>query len=146
MYMMIPEMNRLINRTHYEDSPFDLFDRFFSAPSVRMPRADVTETDNEYRVEMDMPGVKREDIAIEVNDDVLTISCDTHSENDENGNDNVRYITRERVQSFMKRSFSLEGIDQNNITASMNNGTLTVVLPKEQPEAAPAPRRIEIAG
>lgn len=96
-----------------------------------------------YVLTAELPGVKLEDIAITVENDMLTIAAElervTREERD-------GYLIRERRGGHIARSFTLEGIDQNAITASAADGVLTVILPKEAPAEGKGPRRIVIAG
>lgn len=104
-------------------------------------RVDVRREESAYVIEAELPGVKLEDIAITVEDDVLTIAADvnTHKREECDG-----YIHSERRAGHMERRFSLEGIRQADITATSADGVLTVILPKEAPETGKEPRRIAI--
>lgn len=117
-----------------------------------MPRAhrrpmgfpvDVQKTDAAYILTAELPGVKLDDIAITVENDTLTIAADlnrvTREERD-------GYLIRERRGGHIERSFTLEGIDQNAITATAADGVLTITLPKEVPAEGKGPRRIAING
>jgi len=131
-------------------SPFDLvsaFDDFFNdmfTPAFFAPynpiRADISETDKEYIIEADMPGARKEDIRIELKDDILTIGVEHKEENDIR-KDN--YVRRERRYGSYCRSFRVDGVNQEKVTASYKDGVLKVVLPKLV-ESKPNSRRIEI--
>lgn len=114
-----------------------------------MPRAhrrpmgfpvDVQKTDAAYILTAELPGVKLDDIAITVENDTLTIAADLNRVNREG------YLIRERRGGHIERSFTLEGIDQNAITATAADGILTITLPKEAPAEGKGPRRIAING
>ncbi len=143
MYTMITNRNRH-NRPMM---PSLLDDRFFR-PFFDMPdfgpaagfRVDVKENDTAYILSAELPGVKQEDIAIDVADDVLTISAELNAEKKA---DHENYIYSERRSGRMSRSFSLEGIRQDAISADYTNGVLTLTLPKDVP-AEKAARRITI--
>ncbi|KXS49361.1 MAG: HSP20 family protein [Halanaerobium sp. T82-1] len=90
-------------------------------------RVDIKESDDEYTIEAEMPGMKREDIKLELNDDYLTISAE-HQEEKEEKKEN--YIRRERRQGKYTRSFYLENVDQDEIKAEYDEGILKVHLPK----------------
>lgn len=108
----------------------DMFCDFFSGNmSDMMPKTDVRETENEYIVESDMPGVKKEDIKINFKDDSLIMEVNTSSELEEKS-DGSRYIRRERRSQNFKRMFRVRNIDRENIDASYNDGVLKIVLPK----------------
>lgn len=111
-------------------------------PMLGFP-VDVQKTDSAYILTADVPGVKLEDIAITVENDVLTIAADLKRVTRE---EREGYLVRERRGGHIERSFTLEGIDQNGITAACVDGVLTVTLPKEAPAEGKGPRRIAISG
>jgi len=116
-------------------------DPFFSRlSSFASPiRADVRETEHEYIVEAEIPGVRKEDISIEISDDVLTLGVDTRREVNE---ESEGYIYRERSTGSFKRSFHVQGIRNDDVKASYKDGILTIVLPKD--EKTKGARRIQI--
>jgi len=136
------------------DSLFNLFDmdrifeNFFNdsvfpsyfSNSGQM-RVDISENDKEYILEAELPGIKKEEINLEVSDDRLTISVN-RDEKTEEKNDN--YLRRERRTSSMVRSFSIENVVSDKITAKHENGILTLVLPKKE-ETKPKGRKIDIS-
>ena len=120
------------------------FRSFFDTADVAasaVMRVDVQESEDAYLMEVDLPGVKQEEIEITVNDDVLTISAMMNSHKKEN---TKNYIYNERRVGRYVRRFNLEGIAQDNITAAYENGTLSLNLPKVAPTKAPEPRKISI--
>lgn len=90
-------------------------------------KCDIYEKDNTYFVELDLPGYKKEDIKIECNKGNLIISCEKQKEEKD---ETKKYIRRERSYGKYSRSIYLGDIDQNNIDAEFNNGTLTITIPK----------------
>ncbi|HEB83377.1 MAG TPA: Hsp20/alpha crystallin family protein [Bacteroidetes bacterium] len=125
----------------------DLFSDFFSRgpwddemiERVWVPRVDIVEDENSYRVNADMPGMKKDDVQITLDDGVLTISGERKSEYKEK--DETCHVS-ERVYGKFSRSFTLRNtIDTDKIDASFKDGVLTVVLPKVE---AAKPRKIEI--
>ena len=134
MFDLVPFRNR--NRrdvAEREEDPFNnLVSDFFGDVmdfAGRSFRADIKESDDEYTIEAEMPGMKKEDIELEINDDYLTISAE-HSEEKEEKEEN--YIRRERRQGKYTRSFYLENVNQDDIEAEYNDGVLKVHLPKEE--------------
>jgi len=87
-----------------------------------------------------MPGVRKEDINIEINDNRLTISAN-RDERVEEKRDN--YIRKERRTSSMARSFSIDNVEADKITAKHENGVLTLILPKKE-QSKPRGRKIDI--
>lgn len=138
----------LVPRTYFNNTPTDLFnllDDFFTTPSAPAAggfKVDVKETDDAYTVEADMPGVSKDDIDIEHSNDTLTISVDYKDEDDKK-DDNDNYIYRERKHVSMKRSMVLKDGDEDAIQAKLENGVLTVTVPKKTHKDGA--RKIEIA-
>jgi len=130
------EMNRV----------FDDFWKGWDAPEVfrgrSWPNVDVEETDAEYRVTAELPGLKEEDVELTLRDNVLTISGERKNEREERS-DNGRYYA-ERFYGRFSRAVPLAvEVDPERVAATHHNGVLTVVLPK-QPQAAEQTRRIPI--
>ncbi len=126
-------------------APFeDFFRTFFEPRAARKPfmpvQVDIKDEGDAFLMEADMPGVSRDKIAIDVENDVLTLSAHMDESKEEK---QENYICRERRVGSFRRSFSLEGIDKENITAQYTDGVLTLRLPKvtEHPKTA---QRIEI--
>ena len=105
-------------------------------------KTDIRETDKAYILEADLPGFKKEDIKAEIKNGLLTISA-THSSENENKDEGNNYIRRERSYGSYTRSFDLEGIRAEEITASYKDGVLSLTLPKEEMKVDTA-RRLEI--
>lgn len=142
MFELIPYVNRRV--MSYD--PFRIFDdmerRFFAntAPAAVNFRTDVSDTGDAYKLEAELPGFKKEDISIEIENDLLTISAEHKSENEEN---NPNYLRRERYYGSFMRRFDVSAIDAEAIEASYTDGVLTLNLPKKQP-VKPEVRRLEI--
>jgi HSP20 family protein len=100
----------------------------FQVPAIR---ADVRETKESFIVEAELPGVKKDNVQIVCQEGVLTISvkAEEQAEHQEEG-----YLRRERFTGEAERSFAIRNIDETNITAKMEEGVLTVTLPKLVPE------------
>ncbi|OCH90084.1 HSP20-like chaperone [Obba rivulosa] len=101
------------------------------------PRMDLHEDSqkNIVTATFELPGLKKEDVNIDVHNNVLTVSGESKAseERDENG-----YAVRERRYGRFSRSIPLpQGIKPEDIKASMDNGVLTVTFPKTTPEQAP---------
>jgi len=94
------------------------------------PLLDVSETNSHYTVELDIPGVKKDDINISVDNNVLTIKG--KKEMDKERKDS-NYYSRERFYGDFKRSMSLpSGVKTDKIDASFKDGVLTIRMPKEK--------------
>lgn len=97
-------------------------------PAVWMPRADIRETEREYILDVALPGVRREDVKVEVKDDVLTITGEKKSEKEEKGK---TWLRRESSYGSFQRSFTLpEGIHPEDVKASCKDGVLSLTMPK----------------
>ncbi|MDQ2088062.1 Hsp20/alpha crystallin family protein [Herbivorax sp. ANBcel31] len=104
-------------------------------------KVDIKETKKDYILEAELPGINKEDINIETDDDRLTISVAREEDSEDKGSD---YIRKERRTSSMVRSFAIDGVQNDKITAKHENGILTVVLPKKQDSKGKA-KRINIS-
>ncbi|MBQ5406075.1 MAG: Hsp20/alpha crystallin family protein [Oscillospiraceae bacterium] len=103
-------------------------------------RTDVVDTGDAYKLDAELPGFNKDDIKIDVENDVLTISAERKLENDENKHN---FVKRERFYGSYSRSFDVSGIEVDRIEAAYNDGVLTLTMPKKV-ETAPASRRLEI--
>ncbi|HHW30926.1 MAG TPA: Hsp20/alpha crystallin family protein [Clostridiaceae bacterium] len=133
-----------------ENNWFDmdkLFEDFFSdsyfpvfLPGSNAIRADIRETDKEYIIEAEVPGVSKDNIKIDLRDDVLTIAVDY---NEETKIEEKGYIRKERRSGSFCRSFHVDNIKHEEVKAKYNDGILTIVLPKKE-EGRRNGRTIEI--
>lgn len=104
-----------------------------------LPAMDVSETDDAYIVEADVPGISKEDIAIEVVGNVVTIKGERKHEA---GEEEKGYRRVERNYGSFERSFKVpDGFDAEAIEAKFENGVLSVTLPKREETK---PRAIKI--
>lgn len=92
-------------------------------------KADIRETEKEFVVEAEIPGVRKEDIKLDLKDDVLTIGVE---HNEETNEERDNYIRKERRYGSFSRSFYVEGIKNEGVSAKYDNGILTVTLPKHE--------------
>jgi len=124
-----------------------LFDRFFDDDffrlpvwndmTIRNPLHDIIETDDEYVIELALAGVKKEDITLNLDNDVLSISAERkESEN--------KYNRKQTFYGKYEKSFTLpESIDKENIQAAFENGILKLSIPKTE-EKQKITKQIEI--
>lgn len=100
--------------------------------SAGMMSTDVRETDKGYMVDIDMPGFKKDDISLDLQNGYLTVSAhrnSSHEDKDGNG----RWLRRERYAGSCSRSFYVgEDVKESDIHASYRNGTLCIQVPKMQ--------------
>jgi len=125
-------------------SPFgeEFFRSFFGESAVPSMKVDVEDKGNEYLLKTDLPGVKKEEVSISIEDGMLTITVEQNAEKNEEDKEKT-YLLRERRSVNMSRSFSLEGVNEEGVAAEYADGVLHLTLPKAvQPEEKV--RRIEI--
>ena len=103
-------------------------------------RVDIREEGDCYYLEAELPGVPQDKIQITADHDTLTISAEQNTEKK-----NAGTFYSERRCGHASRSFRLDGIDQERISAAYANGVLTVTLPKETPSSPAPQRRIPIS-
>ncbi|HKB54146.1 MAG TPA: Hsp20/alpha crystallin family protein [Ramlibacter sp.] len=116
--------------------------RFFSpvawetdAPSLKM-RVDVSELDNAYEVKADIPGVKKEDINVRIDGNIVQIDAEVKRESETKGNGG-KVLRSERYHGTVSRSFSLaDDVDEGKAEAKYADGVLTLKLPKKATAAA----------
>lgn len=114
----------LIPRKFYLD---DIFDDFMVNERSNIGKCDIYEKDSKYFIEMDIPGYKKEDIKINLENNYLTISAKKNSNEEDK---NKKYIRRERIYSKFERSIYLGDADEDKIEAEYKNGTLNIIVPK----------------
>ncbi len=126
------------------NDPFDAaFRRFFAPvhgddtqPQPLRMRIDVSENDQGYQVKADLPGVRKEDIHVRVDGNVVRIDAECRSEKEIKG-DADRVLRSERYYGTLSRSFSLASdIDEGKVQAKYADGVLNLQLPKKAPAAA----------
>ena len=122
-----------------------IFDQFFGRDSdddtsaVWAPRTDLSETDNAFRIRLDVPGMTKEDITINLQNNTLTVSGERSSERQEEGEE---YVRVERAFGNFHRTFTLpDAVDPDSVEAAYDDGVLTINVPKTETSTR---RQIEI--
>ena len=123
---------------HFFADPFG----FFGNHALEELKTDVADEGDHYRVDMDMPGFAKDDIHLDINNDVLTVRAERHSEHEEDDKKG-KYLRCERSYGSYSRSFDVSNIQAEAIKAKYADGVLTLSLPKKQ-ASAPVARRVEI--
>lgn len=103
-------------------------------------KLDVQEKEEAYIVEAELPGFKKEEICIDLKDDILSISAKKEEKIDE---EKKNFVHKERKFASVKRSIYLEGALTEGGKAKLDNGVLTITLPKEKKALPPSPIAIE---
>ena len=137
---------------------FDDFDRNFfrgfgnadralyGKHAQNMMKTDVKETEEGYEVDIDLPGFKKDEIHLELNDGYLTISTEKSLEK-EDKNKKGRMLRQERYAGVMQRSFYVgDSITEEDVKASYESGVLHLVLPKKDAPRLPEKKTIQIEG
>ena len=124
--------------TNLKQNPFvfgKLMDEIFPAPSSYYPPVNIQETENSFLIELQVPGIKKEEISIQMEKGLKTIIYN-HSENKEKKF--KRLIKNEFSTKSFKRTFSLdEKINSEAIEAKMESGILTLTLPIKEAIVTP---------
>ena len=123
--------NRLISLFN---RPLPLLEELPKAEELRLatwtPRVDIVEDDKEYLINVELPGVKKDEIKVSVKDRVLSISGERKSEKEEKGK---KYHRTERTYGAFVRSFTLpEAASGEKLKANFEDGILKVQIPKEE--------------
>src|SRR3981081_4539971 len=106
------------------------------------PAVDIKENDTDIRIDLELPGLKPEDVEITAENGLLTIRGEKRSERKEGGDG--RFHGGARRNGTFRRTFTLhQGGDENQIQAEFNDGVLSILIPKA---ALPQPKRIQISG
>ena len=104
----------------------DMLSKFNSSGSFK---TDIKETPEEYIVHAELPGVKKEDIKSDYNNNYLTISATRNNESEEKKD---HYIRRERSYGSVSRGFYISNVNKDSIKAKFDNGVLNIELPKKE--------------
>lgn len=143
MFEMMPFVrNRGVDLYHPFRDLEELERSLFASNGVNAFRTDIREIEDAYLLEADLPGMKKEDIHIDIDGERLTISAE-RSANKEERDENSGYIRCERSYGSFSRSFDISGIQAEKISAAYEDGVLKLTLPKQTKEV-PASRRLEI--
>ena len=125
------------NRTLFDQLMTDPFDAFFNtAPAPHatptLMRTDIKEHEGGYDIVVDLPGFKKEDVEASLKDGVLTIKAKTSSETTDEDPKGT-YVRKERFSGSCSRAFYVgEEIEEEEIKAKFENGTLQIAIPKKQ--------------
>ncbi|MEA4919871.1 MAG: Hsp20/alpha crystallin family protein [Clostridiaceae bacterium] len=135
----------------FDDFFDDAFERnFFNSDKAlygkrvkNLMKTDVKEGKNGYEIAVDLPGFKKEDINVELNNGYLTVSVSKGLNRDEEDKEG-RYIRHERYSGTCSRSFYVGDIKSEDIQGKYDSGVLRLSIPKKDQKAIVAPNRIAI--
>lgn len=104
----------------------------YEGKNIWEPLLDLSETEKEFKISADLPGVNKDDIKININENTVDISAETKTEEKE---EKEGFLRRERSYTSFKRSFTLpKNIDPKTVKAKYEKGVLTLRLPKVKEE------------
>ena len=130
------------------DFPFDrdFWGRTNNKTTKNLMKTDIREHDAGYELDIDLPGFKKDEIKVELENGYLTISATKSTDNDEQ-NKKGKYIRRERYAGTMQRSFYVgDDVTQEDIKAKFENGILRLSIPKKDAKAVETKKTIAIEG
>ena len=123
----------------------DFFDNnWMEKANATAPAINVMEGEKDYKVEVAAPGMTKEDFHIHLSDDnELVIEMEKKNESKEEEKNGRKYLRREFSYTKFQQAFVLpEDVEKENINASVNDGVLTIDLPKRTPEEKPTVNRV----
>lgn len=122
-------MYNLENKNNSYLGLFDEFNNLFSDALGKDMKTNILEDDDKYVVTSEVPGVDKKNIKIDVSDNTLVININKKTDKKET---KTNYLVKEISESNVSRSFYLDDMDANNITAKMDNGILTITVLKNK--------------
>ncbi|MCF7561295.1 Hsp20/alpha crystallin family protein [Sabulilitoribacter multivorans] len=132
--------------TWFDDFSLNDFPALFSSnfnTGMSLPKVNIKEVADAFVVEMAVPGLKKSDFNINLENNALSISAELRENNEEKNDD---YTRKEFGYSSFKRTFTLpETVNDSKINATYNEGILTVHLPKKEEAKQKPPRAIKIS-
>ncbi len=125
---------------------FDQMDRkLYGRHAGRIMKTDVHEEDDHYEVDIDLPGFKKEDIALSLDNGMLTVSATKNMENKKEKKGKV--LRQERYCGSMQRSFQVgDAITEEDVKAAFKDGVLSLTIPKKDQPKLPEKKTIMIEG
>ena len=127
----------------FEKNFFVEHNPLYGKRAKNLMKTDVKETESGYEVAVDLPGFKKDEVNVELNDGYLTISAAKGLDRDERDKKG-RYIRQERYSGACSRSFYVGDVKPDEIKAGYEDGILRLEIPKREAKAASAPNRIAI--
>ena len=114
----------------FDDMDRDMERKLYGRKASRMMKTDIREKDDNYEVSIDLPGFKKEDITVELNDGYITINASKNLDRDEEKKGKL--IRQERYAGSMTRSFYVgENVEKGDIEANYRHGVLNLTIPKK---------------
>lgn len=131
----------LTNRSFTSDL-FDFDDAFFNG-RMNVPPVNIAETHDQFRLELSVPGMNKDDFKVDIEQGILTISSEREEEHTENSKE---YKRQEFSYSSFSRSFTLpDNADENKINAKYDNGVLQVTINKKDVSLSQPKKQIKVS-
>ena len=144
--MMMPSIfgGNLFNDDWMDFSFPDIDKELYGKHAKNLMKTDVKEKDGNYEVAIDLPGFKKDEIKMELENGYLTISAAKGLDKDETDKETGKYIRRERYAGNLSRSFYIGDVKQEDVKAAFKNGILSISVPKEDKKAKEEKKYITI--
>lgn len=136
-----PTLSNWLDEIFNQDLPSVFMSNFNTG--ITLPKVNIKETADDFMVEMAVPGLKKSDFHIDIDNQVLSISTETKEEKEQK---EENYTRREFGYSSFKRTFTLpESVNNEKINAKYNEGILSIHLPKKEEAKQKPARSIKIS-
>lgn len=126
-------MKRYLPERYNEGSLFDALDSLFKPmffDETRDMRTDIKETDAGYVLDIEMPGFKKSDLSVSLDDGYLTVSGKKHIEK----NSEAKYLRKEISEAFQRSYYVGKEVQEENVRARYEDGILSLTVPKSKPK------------
>lgn len=114
----------------------------YGAHTLGQFRTDIKDEGGKYVIEADLPGFRKEDITVDIDGDIMTVTAVRHSEHEDKDKQG-KFIRCERSYGSYTRKFDLSNVNVESIDGKYENGVLSLDLPKKVP-VAPQTRKLEL--
>lgn len=116
---------------------FDMFEDFFKPmfydEQLDSMRTDIKETDKDYQLSIEMPGFKKDEIKVALENGYLTVSAEKNEQQEE-GSENAKYLRKECRVSCQRSYYVGDQVQEEAVKAKYENGMLLLSVPKEEPK------------
>ena len=130
----------------FRDFGSDVDHKLYGKHAAHVMKTDLKEHDDGYELKVDLPGFKKDQIELQLQNGYLTITASKNLE-EENKNQKGRIVHQERYAGSMTRSFYIgENVREEDVKARFEDGVLSLDFPKEKPVALPERKTIQIQG
>ena len=118
----------------FDNMEHDMERKLYGRKASRMMKTDIREKDDNYEISVDLPGFKKQDITVELDNGYITINASKNLDKDEN-NKKGKLLRQERYAGSMTRSFYVgENVEKEDVDANYRHGVLNLTIPKKAME------------